>query len=314
MGERFNITELGDIPSGIKAPVMPDVDRIPEFARSAFSIAIVAFAINISMAELFSNKHDYSIRSNQASTSQHQFWGSSVVCICIIIMFIHPFQDLFMPISFLDITYDDSVQSDHSAVIFSVPIWAPSVKRRTVLFRKLCSIDCQHFCWDIVSADLHTADCTAPEAVDTYNDVLSCMLNEHVPHPQSILLLWGLTCPGILWRWELLKWKVGNWTSSGVGHGWQCIDRCSLASGTPWATFVRRPSKYSTRISCLMSMVRSSSTIWLTLCFTKMSLGHSQQLILPRVWLRNSTFTWKTKSSLFIRCWCWWTGSWKQVI
>ena len=48
--------------------------------------------------------------------------------------------------------------------------------------------------------------------------------------------------------------------------------------------------------------------------FTGTSL-RSQRLILPRVWLKNSTFiTLKTKSRLFVRGWCWRTGSRKQAI
>ena len=67
-------------------------------------------------------------------------------------------------------------------------------------------------------------------------------------------------------------------------------------------------------VSCLASVIRSSSATWLTLCFTTTSLKYSQRLILHRVWLRNSTFTLKTNSRLLVKGWCWRTRSRKQAI
>ena len=107
----------------------------------------------------------------------------------------------------LVITYDDSVQSDHSALIFSVPIRPPSVKHRTVVLKKLVrDIDCQEFAKTLyLQTCTVPAECTAAEAVETYNDVFSCVLNKHAPPQSVLLLLWGLRCPGILWRLKLPK-------------------------------------------------------------------------------------------------------------
>lgn len=56
---------VGTIPTGIPAPRLPAMYRIPSVLLDAVSIAIVAFAVNISMAKLFAKTHGYPINSNQ---------------------------------------------------------------------------------------------------------------------------------------------------------------------------------------------------------------------------------------------------------
>lgn len=46
-------------------PAFPPVNLFHQVAVDAFVIAIVSFAINISMGKLFAKKHGYSLESNQ---------------------------------------------------------------------------------------------------------------------------------------------------------------------------------------------------------------------------------------------------------
>ncbi|XP_029021416.1 sulfate transporter-like [Betta splendens] len=55
----------GDIPTGFLPPQMPLWSLIPSVALDAFSIAIVGFAITVSLSELFAKKHGYQVDANQ---------------------------------------------------------------------------------------------------------------------------------------------------------------------------------------------------------------------------------------------------------
>lgn len=55
----------GDIPTGFLPPQMPSWSLIPNVAVDAFSIAIVGFAITVSLSELFAKKHGYTVDANQ---------------------------------------------------------------------------------------------------------------------------------------------------------------------------------------------------------------------------------------------------------
>uniref|UniRef100_A0A672GE44 Sulfate transporter-like n=1 Tax=Salarias fasciatus TaxID=181472 RepID=A0A672GE44_SALFA len=66
---RFN-TEYGsgvagDIPTGFLPPQLPSWSLIPNVAVDAFSIAIVGFAITVSLSEMFAKKHGYTVDANQ---------------------------------------------------------------------------------------------------------------------------------------------------------------------------------------------------------------------------------------------------------
>lgn len=66
---RFN-TEYGsgvagDIPTGFLPPQLPMWSLIPNVAVDAFSIAIVGFAITVSLSEMFAKKHGYTVDANQ---------------------------------------------------------------------------------------------------------------------------------------------------------------------------------------------------------------------------------------------------------
>lgn len=66
---RFN-TEYGSsvagaIPTGFLPPQMPAWSLIPSVAVDAFSIAVVGFAITVSLSEMFAKKHGYEVDANQ---------------------------------------------------------------------------------------------------------------------------------------------------------------------------------------------------------------------------------------------------------
>ncbi|XP_020493125.2 sulfate transporter [Labrus bergylta] len=55
----------GEIPTGFLPPKMPMWSLIPSVAVDAFSIAIVGFAITVSLSEMFAKKHGYTVDANQ---------------------------------------------------------------------------------------------------------------------------------------------------------------------------------------------------------------------------------------------------------
>ncbi|XP_055974395.1 chloride anion exchanger [Sorex fumeus] len=63
--KRFNVTVIGEMPRGFKAPVPPNVQYFQETIGDSFSIAIVGFAVAFSVASIYSLKYDYPIDGNQ---------------------------------------------------------------------------------------------------------------------------------------------------------------------------------------------------------------------------------------------------------
>ncbi|KAM7411780.1 hypothetical protein PAMA_021651 [Pampus argenteus] len=61
----YNIDVVGEIPSGLKAPRAPDVTLFSKMIGDAFAVAIVGYAINISLGKTFGLKHGYKVDSNQ---------------------------------------------------------------------------------------------------------------------------------------------------------------------------------------------------------------------------------------------------------
>ena len=59
--------------SRFPAPKFPPTNNMFEYLGPAFSIAIVAFAISISMSKLFAKKHGYEIDSNQVKKKWEMF-------------------------------------------------------------------------------------------------------------------------------------------------------------------------------------------------------------------------------------------------
>ena len=56
------------LPYSLPEPVPPRLDIMKMFIGDSFAIAMVAFAISLSMAKLLSKKHKYIVRPNQVSS------------------------------------------------------------------------------------------------------------------------------------------------------------------------------------------------------------------------------------------------------
>lgn len=63
--ERFGSEVSGTIPTGFLPPQLPELSLIPNVALDALSIAIVGFAITVSLSEMFAKKHGYMVDPNQ---------------------------------------------------------------------------------------------------------------------------------------------------------------------------------------------------------------------------------------------------------
>jgi solute carrier family 26 protein len=63
--EKWNVKIVGDIPLGLPMPSLPAFDLFYPMLSASINIAIVSFAINISMAKLFAKKYKYSLDANQ---------------------------------------------------------------------------------------------------------------------------------------------------------------------------------------------------------------------------------------------------------
>ncbi|KAG5838533.1 hypothetical protein ANANG_G00224660 [Anguilla anguilla] len=61
----YGIDVVGDIPSGLNPPTTPDISIFTEVIGDAFAMAVVGYAINISLGKTFALKHGYKVDSNQ---------------------------------------------------------------------------------------------------------------------------------------------------------------------------------------------------------------------------------------------------------
>ncbi|KAH0629694.1 hypothetical protein JD844_011962 [Phrynosoma platyrhinos] len=62
---RYNSKICGDIPTGFKPPAVPDLNLLSNLALDALPIAIIGFAMTVSLAEIFGKKYGYPVRANQ---------------------------------------------------------------------------------------------------------------------------------------------------------------------------------------------------------------------------------------------------------
>lgn len=65
MTENYELTVVGEIPTGIPAPRLPPSEHLGSLIVDAFSIAVVAFTISVSMAKILAKKHNYTVDPNQ---------------------------------------------------------------------------------------------------------------------------------------------------------------------------------------------------------------------------------------------------------
>lgn len=63
--ERYKLAVCGAIPTGFRKPTLPDTKPFSSLAVDALPIAIIGFAMTISLAEIFGKKHGYTICANQ---------------------------------------------------------------------------------------------------------------------------------------------------------------------------------------------------------------------------------------------------------
>ncbi|CAF0955390.1 unnamed protein product [Brachionus calyciflorus] len=63
--QKYGVKIIGDLPLGIPTPRAPPIKLLPTLIGDSIAIAIVSFAINVSMAKLFAKKHKYEISANQ---------------------------------------------------------------------------------------------------------------------------------------------------------------------------------------------------------------------------------------------------------
>ncbi|KAM4038114.1 sulfate transporter isoform 2-T3 [Anomaloglossus baeobatrachus] len=63
--ENYGSSIAGEIPTGFLMPKPPEWGLIPNIALGALSIAIIGFAITVSLSEMFAKKHGYEVKANQ---------------------------------------------------------------------------------------------------------------------------------------------------------------------------------------------------------------------------------------------------------
>ncbi|NWV28185.1 S26A2 protein, partial [Origma solitaria] len=63
--QRYKAAVCGDIPTGFRKPTLPDVSLFPSLAVDALPIAVIGFAMTVSLAEIFAKKHGYAVSANQ---------------------------------------------------------------------------------------------------------------------------------------------------------------------------------------------------------------------------------------------------------
>ena len=94
-------------------------------------------------------------------------------------------------LNILDLQCDDSVHSDHSAVIFRIPLPKADLSQKRVQIRKWRNINLQSFVQDIRSSDLaavHSAS-SAAAAVQIYDTSLSTLLDKHAPAINRVITI-----------------------------------------------------------------------------------------------------------------------------
>ncbi|XP_042363748.1 solute carrier family 26 member 6, like [Plectropomus leopardus] len=65
LNSNYTISVVGEIPSGLSPPSVPDVSLFGEVIGDAFALAMVGYAISISLGKTFALKHGYKVDSNQ---------------------------------------------------------------------------------------------------------------------------------------------------------------------------------------------------------------------------------------------------------
>ncbi|XP_049782755.1 sulfate transporter-like isoform X1 [Schistocerca cancellata] len=83
LNEKFSVTVLGEIPTGFPPFSPPPLELLPKVLTDGFTISIVAFSVNMSMASIFARKLKYSINANQEllASGTANIFGSFFSCV-----------------------------------------------------------------------------------------------------------------------------------------------------------------------------------------------------------------------------------------
>ncbi|MBN3278738.1 S26A6 protein, partial [Polyodon spathula] len=65
LDKKYGVQVVGEIPRGLQAPVFPDTSLFVSVVGDAFAIAVVGYAIAISLGKIFALKYGYQVDSNQ---------------------------------------------------------------------------------------------------------------------------------------------------------------------------------------------------------------------------------------------------------
>ena len=65
LNENYSVKILGPVPTGIPTPTLPPFFLIPDILLDSFVVALVVYALSLSMAKMFSRKCNYPIDNNQ---------------------------------------------------------------------------------------------------------------------------------------------------------------------------------------------------------------------------------------------------------
>ncbi|KAK0138812.1 Solute carrier family 26 member 6 [Merluccius polli] len=82
---KYEVDVVGEIPSGLKAPQVPDGNLFVKVVGDAFAIVIVAYAISISISKTMALKHGYTVDSNQEliALGLSNVFGAFFQCYCV---------------------------------------------------------------------------------------------------------------------------------------------------------------------------------------------------------------------------------------
>ncbi|XP_008412083.1 solute carrier family 26 member 6-like [Poecilia reticulata] len=69
LNTEYSVNVVGEIPTGLKPPRAPDATLFSQLIGDAFAVAIVGYAIDISLGKTFGLKHGYKVDSNQELVS-----------------------------------------------------------------------------------------------------------------------------------------------------------------------------------------------------------------------------------------------------
>ncbi|KAE8281595.1 Prestin Solute carrier family 26 member 5 [Larimichthys crocea] len=65
LSDDYKVDVVGEIPTGLRSPAIPEFSLLPNLVTDSFAVAIVGFSMGISLAKIFALKHGYSVDGNQ---------------------------------------------------------------------------------------------------------------------------------------------------------------------------------------------------------------------------------------------------------